>query len=252
MRILQMFILLAPSKGRRYNKANMKNYFLFWIGVIYFLICLDSSAFAQDRSNKNSVFDPIKGQMKMVAENNIDLAGQNKVLRAQFISFQLEVEKVEKEIEVLDPEFVDKMRYTREQRKKYSSWSLHKAEEDNDSRLVQEAQELYLSGQHMDLDVEQKLRELRLYDLQYEKQELELDLQDKQALHREIEPQRHREIQALKIAIQENTMEEERLYQRAAQMERKLAVFPQEISLLKMENETLKKRIKQLRKLLSQ
>ena len=129
---------------------------------------------------------------------------------------------------------------------------MHDLEKSNDTALIEEAQELFLSGQHMDLGEEQKLRELQLYDLQYQKQELELDLEDRQALHRKLEPQRQQEIQALKIAIQENTKEEERLYQRTAAMERKLAVYPQDISLLKMENETLKKRIKQLRKLLSQ
>ena len=252
MPIMQMFIPLAPPKGSRYNKANMKNYFLLWIGIVYFLIVMGPNVLAQSRSTETSVFDPIKDRMKLVADDNVDLSEQNRTLRTQLVGFQLEVEKVEKEIEILDPGSVRKMRYLREQGKMSLPQSLHDLEKSNDIALIEEAQELFLSGQHMDLGEEQKLRELQLYDLQYQKQELELDLEDRQALHRKLEPQRQQEIQALKIAIQENTKEEEHLYQRVAAMERKLAVYPQDISLLKMENETLKKRIKQLRKLLSQ
>lgn len=246
-----MFIPLAWFNGSRYNKIHMKNYFRSWIGVICFLSVLGPNAAAQDQSGKKSMFDPIKGQMLSVAEENIALAKQNQRLRVQLIGFQLEVEKNEKVIKDLDSGYIYKDRYLREEEQVSFDESMDE-EESKSSALIKEAQDLFLSGQYMDLDEGQRLRELQLYDLQYLKQELELDLQDKQAQHQKIEEQKRLELQAAESEVQESVMEEENMRRKVAEAEKGILANPRNIDLLKIENETLRKKINQLRNFISQ
>jgi len=229
----------------------MKNHFGLWIGIVYFLIVMGPNVLAENQSAQNSAFDPIKDQMKSIIEDNTALIKQNKALKVQLIGLQLEVERREKEIRNLDPSFINKMQYLREGHQSPSTLSTN-GEELKDSALIKEAQELFLSGQYIDLDEEQRLRELQLYDLQYQKQELELDLQEKQALHRNIEEQRHQELQAVEREVEESAKEEENIRRKVTEAQRKVMAYPQDIDLLKMENETLRKKISHLRKLLSQ
>jgi len=229
----------------------MKNYSTLCIGFVYFLIALGSNVFAQTQSVENSVFDPIKFQMKSVAEENAALAKKNKTLKTQLIGLQLEIEQVEEVIKDLDPEYVPKARYLREQERSRSKESAGKEELD-DSSITEEVQELFISGQYMDLDEGQRLNELQLHDLQYEKQELKLDLQERQALVEEFDGQKHQELQAIEKDVQESVRMEKNMRRRIAGAEKKVLTYPQNIDLLRMENEALRKKIGQLRKLLSQ
>lgn len=246
----QMFIPLAWPNGSRYNETNMKNYFRTWIGIVCSLGVLGSNALAQDQSGKNNIFGPIKAQMLSVAEKNAVLAKQNQTLRVRLIGLQLEVERHEKVIRDLDPGFINKERRSREE-DRASSVELMSGEELENSALIKEAQDLFLSGQYMDLDEEQRLWELQLYDLQYQKQELEIDLQDRQALRQKIEGQRRRELQIVEGEVQESAREEKNIHRKVAEAKKKVMAYPQNIDLLKMENETLRKRIGRLRSLLS-
>jgi len=226
----------------------MKNHFRLFIGFVYFLIVLGPNVFAQDQSVEKSVFDPIKFQMRSITEKNSALAKKNKTLKAQLISLQLAIEKHEQERKGLDPEISGKMQYSREQSQAPSAQPLDHSKDINGTALIEEAQDLYLMGQHLDLDEGQSLRELQLYDLQYQKQELELDLQDKQALYEEVKEQRHKELQIVEEDFQERVREEKDMRLKVADEEKKMLTYTQDIDLLKIENETLRKKIEQLRK----
>ena len=108
-----MFIPLARPDRCRYNKTDMKNHFRLCIGCVYFWIVLGSNVFAQDQSVEDSVFDPIKFQMKSIAEENAALTKKNKTLKVRLIGLQLEVERQEEVIRDLDPEYTVKARYSR-------------------------------------------------------------------------------------------------------------------------------------------
>jgi len=229
----------------------MKNYSRLYFGVMCFLIILGSNVFAQNQSVENSVFDPIKFQMKSITEENAVLSKKNKSLKAQLIGLQLEVERQEEVLRDLDPDYVPKERYSREQDRPPSTEPTNR-EEYEDLAMIEEAQELFLSGQYMDIDEEQRLRELQLYDLQYQKQELKLDLKERQGLVQEFGKQRRRELQAIENGLKESIREEKDIRRKVAGAEKRVLAYPQDIDLLKMENEALRKKIGQLRKLLSQ
>jgi len=229
----------------------MKNYFRSWIWVVYFLSVMGISATAQDESGNNSIFDPIKSQMLSVTEKKITLAKQNQALRVQLIGLQLEVERHERVIKDLDPGFINKERRSRKGDRFSSIYSMNKEELEN-SDLTKEAQELFLSGQYMDLSEEQRLWELQLYDLQYQKQELEIDLQDRQVLHQKMEEQRHTEFQVVEEEVQESARKEKNMHRKVTEAEKRVMAYSRNIDLLKMENETLRKKIGYLRDSLSQ
>ena len=222
-----------------------------WIGVVCFLVFLGPNVFAEGLHVENGEFDPIKVQMKSIAEENSALASQNKLLKTELIGLQLEVEKLEQEIKAMDPGYANKVRLASGQNQAYSTRASRQLEELDDAALIEEAQDLYSSGQYMELGEGQRLRELELYDLQFQKQELELDLQERQAMLRDIEGQRNQELQDVKIAVEITGKEAEEARSKVTEAEQRALLYPRNIGLLKMENERLKKRIGQLRKLLS-
>ena len=95
----------------------------------------------------------------------------------------------------------------------------------------------------MDLDLAQQLRELQLYDLQFYKQELLLDLYEQKTAYQKVESKRRQELEAYQEEIQQIQDKENDLSQRVAELEKRALSYPQEIDLLKMENKELKRKI---------
>jgi hypothetical protein len=102
----------------------------------------------------------------------------------------------------------------------------------------------------MALDDVQRLQELQLYDLQYQKQDLDLDLKSLEFLHEKVSEQRRSEIDALEEAIKENKNKARDISIKVAEEEKAALIYPQEIDLLRMENKTLQQRINKLRRML--
>ncbi len=200
---------------------------------------------AENFSGEPDIFDDIKVQLINSSRNHKDLVDENKTLKARLISLQLEIERYEQELEAADPGYMRARRAGKEQAKRSSGWS--DPEGDN---LVREAQNIYLSGQAIPLDGVQKLRELQLYDLQYQKQELDLDLKSLEFLHEKVGEQRRSELEALENTVRENAEKNGDLLIKISQEEAAAHNHSRHINLLEMENRGLKKRIDQLKKLL--
>ena len=200
---------------------------------------------AENFSGEPDIFDDIKVQLINSSRNHKDLVDENKTLKARLISLQLEIERYEQELEAADPGYMRARRAGKEQAKRSSGWS--DPEGDN---LVREAQNIYLSGQAIPLDGVQKLRELQLYDLQYQKQELDLDLKSLEFLHEKVGEQRRSELEALENTVRENAEKNGDLLIKISQEEAAAHNHSRHINLLEMENRWVKKRIYQLKKLL--
>ena len=200
---------------------------------------------AENFSGEPDIFDDIKVQLINSSRNHKDLVDENKTLKARLISLQLEIERYEQELEAADPGYMRARRAGKEQAKRSSGWS--DPEGDN---LVREAQNIYLSGQAIPLDGVQKLRELQLYDLQYQKQELDLDLKSLEFLHEKVGEQRRPELEALENTVRENAEKKGDLLIKISQEKAAAHNHSKHINLLEMENRGLKKRIDQLKKLL--
>lgn len=215
--------------------------------IIFFIGVMVNNGLAEGLPDNGDLFDDIKIQMITASQKNKKLAVENKTLKAQLISLQLEIEKYEQEIGMIDPEYINDRKLLNE--KKTESTDRDDSEGD---ALIQEAQNIYLSGPSMMLDEGQRLRELQLYDYQYEKQELQLDIQSMEFLHQKIKERRRPELGTLQKDIEENVAKSRNVALRIAEQEKAALSYPQEIDLLKMENEALKKKIKQLKRLLSE
>ena len=205
------------------------------------------NGFAEDLSNEGGVFDDIKVEMMSAARENNRLGEENKTLKMQLITLQLEVERFERDVEELDPEYMETRKASREPGAMPTDWN-----DADDDALIREAQDIYLSGRSLDLDESQKLRELQLYDLQYEKQELQLDLKSAEFLYGKVKDQRKSQLKVLQEDVTANESRIKDVTLRIAVQEKATLSYPQKIDLLKMENKALRKKIKQLKQLLSE
>ncbi len=208
---------------------------LFWV----FLGRLGS---AEDLSGQKSAFNPIKSGLPRVIQTNHALRKENKALKAEFIGLQLEVDRQEMELELLDPAYVRGGALKREQ----TSLSPQEEVERDDAALFHEVQNLYTSGVGLDLDLEQKQQELKLYDLQYQKEELLSDLEKKEFLYAEVGSKWVDELEEIEREIGENIDEKEALLLEISSSRKILEQYYRETDLLRMENEGLKKKIKHL------
>ena len=240
-----MLILLARSRANLYNKTAMDKRLRLLLFLLVFIAAMTIEGAAENLSQGADVFDDIKVQMISSSRENKGLAAENKTLKAQLISLQLEIERYEQDIGKLDPEYMEDRELLRREKKRSTGWM-----DPADDALVREAQNIYLSGQSMALDDVQRLRELQLYDLQYQKQELELDLKSMEFLQQKIREQRRPELDALERDIRANIAEIRALSVKIAEQEKAALAYPREIELLKMENKALKQRISQLKRLL--
>ena len=200
---------------------------------------------AEDFSGESDIFDDIKVQLINSYRDHKAFVDENKTLKARLISLQLEIERYEQELEEADPEYMRARRAGKEPTKRSSGWSDPEGDD-----LIREAQNIYLSGRAIPLDGVQKLRELQLYDLQYQKQELDLDLKSLELLHKKVGEQRRLELEALENAVRESVEKKGDFLMKISQEEAAVRNHSKHIKLLEMENKGLKKRVDQLKKLL--
>src|SRR3989338_1953368 len=203
----------------------MSKYFTAYCLVTLFLLGVHGVGFAQSTTEEKSDFDPIKSQMSTLIEDNRELMARNKELNTQLISLQLQVHKMENQLQELDPHYVE-----------YAPREHDHSDRDSDQAsdiqllegdaLIQEAQNLYLSGQFMDLPMEQKLKELYLYDLSYQKQELELDLWEKESIYQEIQEGKNQELTAIEEELKAYSVKGRDLMQKIAELEKAKMTYP--------------------------
>ena len=245
MLIAKMRIFLARLRANLYNEITMNRYSRLLVFIFLFTALVKTEGLAENFSGEADVFDDIKIEMISHAQENKKLADENKALKAKLVSLQLEIERYEQEIKALDPQYIEARAVEKKNRKAADQGDLQGDD------LIREAQNIYLSGQSMALDGVQRLRELQLYDLQYQKQELELDLESMKFLDQKVSEQRRPEMDALK---RETEIREEKTREALIKIdeEKKAAfVYSQRIELLKMENKALKQRIGHLKQLLA-
>ncbi|MCK5179293.1 MAG: hypothetical protein KAR32_07155 [Candidatus Omnitrophica bacterium] len=198
-------------------------------------------------SGEPDVFDDIKVQMITSVQDSKKLVDENKALKARLIGLQLEIEQYEQDIEKVDPEYMRARRAGGGKGKRSAGWSDPRGDD-----LIREAQNIYLSGQSMVLDAGQRLWELQLYDLQYYKQELELDLKSMEFLYRKVNEQKRLELDALAREVEDDAEKIGNMTMKIAEEKSAAVYYSKRIELLGMESRALKRRISQLKGFLKQ
>lgn len=245
MLIAKMFILLARPGANLYNKTAMNRYSRLPAFIFLFIVLIKTDGSAENSPGGADVFSDIKVRMISSSQENKKLAVENKALKAELVGLQLEIEQYEQEIGRLDPGYMKAKEAARRQKKRPAGRSDPRGDD-----LIREARNIYLSGRSMALDDVQRLREVQLYDLQYQKQELELDLKSLEFARQKIREQRRPELDALERDIQANITKIRGLSVKIAGQEKAALNYPGRIDLLRMENKALKQRIRQLKRLL--
>jgi hypothetical protein len=241
-----MRILLARLRANRYNETIMKRRMAKSLGVVLCALAVASAGGAEEKAPEGDLLDGIKTEMVAALQENTRLAEENETLRAQLIGLQLEVEQRAQDVGERSPakqSLPEGARELGDDRR--GGWD----DPDQDA-LIQEAQNIYLSGQMLETSETQRLRELQLYDLQYEKQELQLDLKSAEYLNEKLKKEQGPEIDSLQQDIKINRAKIDEISVRVAEQEKAALAYPQKIELLKMENAALKKKIGQLRRYL--
>jgi len=188
------------------------------------------------------LLNKVKAQMVFAAEENKKLVKENKALMVQLISLQLEVEKREKERELALKSIHATTPLLLIETPMPAQW-----EDVQNDALNQEARDIYLSGRSMNLDAAQRLRELKLYDLQYERQELQLDFKVKELLLTQKNEKKHPDFDTIKKDIEKSVAEEMVLRDKIAHAEKEAMEYSGQVEMLKKENTALRKKIKRLK-----
>lgn len=221
----------------------LKKYLLIVVVLSFGVLLGQSAGWAQTLNQEVDFFDTIKSEMMSESEAGATFVEENKALKGQLIGLQLEVEQLERESEKLDSGYRGNQKRERERATESFNFKGMGSDE-----LVQEAQNIYLSGQLMPLDDVQRLRELQLYELQYCRQELGLELQLVDFLCRKTKEIRKPQMEALEKGIEDNRAGTREILALIAEEKRKSFAFPRQIELLKMENKSLKQRIRELKR----
>lgn len=197
------------------------------IWACVFLAVMGQNGFAQqNESGEHTVFDAIKARMISAAKDNERLVIEYKSLKSRLVSLQMEIARLKKDIEGLQPPEKNQPTAYHDPDRTFS------VDEIEDDVLIREAQEIYTTGQSMGIDGAQRLKELLLYDLSFQKQELQLDWQAKQRLYQEEEARRQQELDIIQKDIEEGLAKEEGLARKMAELEREEASSAREMDLL--------------------
>lgn len=216
----------------------MNIYSRLWILAVLFLALTGQNGSAQNETQRESVFDVIKSRMRSAADQNKELAAENNALKAQLVALQLEVEQYRRDVEELE------QRYAAAGRSVGERASLPAGQGKASGGRAAAGDDPQTAADDL-----QRLRELRVSDLQYQKEELLLDLKLKEYLHKEAGEERRRELDALQKDIRENAEREKALSLKIADLEKAALAHPLEIELLKTENKELKRRFEALKRL---
>jgi len=191
----------------------------------------------------------IKEGMVTAVQENKKLNKENRALKNELVGLQLAVEQSENKVDALmaQQKSLPNDFAMREGQNRQAPSTL---EEFGIDDMIKEARAIYLSGQSEPLSEIQRLQELYLYDLQYQKQELLLELKSKQAQYQSVGENRLEELDRIQQDIQDNIQQRKELELRSIDQEKAIRMYPKEIDLLKMENQAFRQEIDLLESML--
>lgn len=169
--------------------------------------------------------DVLKGRIKALLEENQALEAEYAQIKQEFLDVQGTADSYKEEIAALEEEL-----------KQIESADASTQEADTD---IKEPPDI---GQIKDL------RQLQLYDLYYQKKELELELQEDQESSQPGQDPGDAQTAALRDELERNLEKEKELRRQTAELQQKTASYPKEIERFKRENAELEEQVKALRK----
>ncbi|OGX37183.1 MAG: hypothetical protein A3C36_00955 [Omnitrophica WOR_2 bacterium RIFCSPHIGHO2_02_FULL_52_10] len=190
---------------------------------------------------EQTIFDDFKEKMMIAVKEHERLAAENLDLRAELIELRFQVEKKERQKGIVPSRSKDHGSGLKIRDRELSESSLLLGKDAKTP--VEEAQEIYLSGQTSGVGDGQRLKELFLYDLQYQVQDLELDIQLKEFWLGNVDSERKQKMDVLNAEVSTIKEQEQAMFQKVMEQERLVAGSPQQLELLKMENKMLKDKI---------
>jgi len=239
--------VLARRDLSRYNAFIMARSLKITLMIAVLCLLIGTTGFAQDAPQSNNSVEAIRSELIKARRTTNDLKEQNKRLKSKLLGFQMEVQRSEAEVKKLEHLYPHRANPDRERSAVFSDADKGLKGVTTSDPLVQEAQEIFLSGQIMDLSDEQKLKELYLYDLQFQKQELRLNLEEMGVLYQDVERKQMEEMETLQDEIRELVSREKQVYRQVMEAEKAVLSYPQIIELLKVENKRLQETIRRLK-----
>jgi hypothetical protein len=195
-------------------------------------------------SEEQTVFDDFKEKMMIAVQEHERLAEENEILRGRLINLRFQVERRERLKGIFPEKAKDPGQGLKIKDRELSESSLLLGKDAKTP--VDEAQEIYLSGQTSGVGDGQRLKELFLYDLQYQVQELELDIKLKEYWLGNVDSERKQKMDALNEEVNTIKEQEQEMFRKVMEQERLAAESPQQLELLKVENKMLKDKINRL------
>jgi len=191
-------------------------------------------------------FAVIKERIQVLLKENQALEAEYAQLKKEFLEVQDTAESYKEEIAVIEEE-------------------LKQTEGTDNPTEIEDSPSLYArDGEHRanhakqeagtdikeppDIGQIKDLRQLQLYDLYYQKKELELELQENQASSQPGQEPGDAQTAVLRDELERNLEKEKELTRQAAELRQKTASYPEEIEQFKRENAELEDQVNALRR----
>jgi len=214
--------------------------------LVFFFVIAGQPLFAQEEVPEDGFLGSIKAQVISAAQDRNKMEEENEKLKTELLGLQKAVEQHKEKLTAQDQKEIDIVTPSTELKPVVEEPSVN-FDKLEDEAVVEEVQQIYLSGEYMALDGLQRLQEIQMYDLLLEKQELELERGSREMLHKKAQEASQDDLQAARMDIQKSTEKEEELSLKITELERAIEAYPAEIEYLKMENKALKEKIRKLK-----
>ncbi|MCA9400177.1 MAG: hypothetical protein KC713_01020 [Candidatus Omnitrophica bacterium] len=210
------------------------------------LPCLASAQ--QDRIYQNSslnAIDSIKNEIQSLIIRNKSLKAEQEKLLREMQSLEETVETKNKTVKRLKSE-AQKASDIYARHKEVLEYPIEDPDQLKSEILLQESKNKFLMGQLMDVQDQQKVRKLKLADLQFEKRSLLLELKEKEFHYEEQSRKYEMEIARLQDELEFHLSQEQEIQMMLQQLQAERETFPHLIQRLKQENEDLEHKINHL------
>lgn len=179
-------------------------------------------------------FEATKAQLDILLRKHAELEKENNALENELAEIQESLEQEKKAVEGWRQKWSLENKLNDKENSALSS--LHnKIKALDDERLLKESRNAYLRSQLIELDDQQRIRNLQLSDLGYQRKELQMDFKLKEFQLEEHQQKQGQEIERIKKSIEVNKEQQKKIEAQINTLENEHAVYPGKIEQLQGE-----------------
>lgn len=193
------------------------------------------------------VFKEIKARIAALLVENKKLETEYAAIQKEYAQTKVLVEQHRNEIDMMHQHFLETNRERKDTKKAVKSLRVGQDSMANDI-LIKQSRIAYLKGELLDMEEKERLWNLQLADLGYQKRQLEMDYKYKNFYSQENQRRQNEELNNLKKELKSLLEQERELKHQISELETKRESYPYKAQRLTEENKEWEDKIKALQK----